>query len=57
MEFNVVIFQVLAEVSMKVTALWDVAPFSVVEIDRRFRSAYCSMRLSKVCQFLPDNTA
>jgi hypothetical protein len=27
--------------SMKVTVFWDVAPCSLVEIDRCFRSAYC----------------
>jgi hypothetical protein len=23
------------------TALWDIAPYSLVEVDRRFRGAYC----------------
>jgi hypothetical protein len=27
--------------SMKMAVLWDVAPRSLVEIDRRFRGAYC----------------
>jgi hypothetical protein len=26
---------------MKVTVFWDVAPCSLVKIDRRFRAAYC----------------
>jgi hypothetical protein len=26
---------------MKMTALWDTAPCSLVEVDRRFRDAYC----------------
>jgi hypothetical protein len=28
-------------VSMKMTAFWDVAPCDLVEIDQRFRGAYC----------------
>jgi hypothetical protein len=27
--------------SMKMTAFWDVAPCSILELDRRFRCAYC----------------
>jgi hypothetical protein len=34
-------FQVLTEASMKFTVFWDVAPCSHVEVDRRFRGAYC----------------
>jgi hypothetical protein len=34
-------FQVLTAESMKVTVSWDVALCSLVEIDRRFRGAYC----------------
>jgi hypothetical protein len=26
---------------MKMTVFWDVAPCSLVEVDRRFRGAYC----------------
>jgi hypothetical protein len=26
---------------MKINVFWDVAPHSLVEIDRRFRGAYC----------------
>jgi hypothetical protein len=48
---NTVIFQVLTVVLMKITAFWDIASCSLVEIDRRFRGAYC---LWKVGQFLPD---
>jgi hypothetical protein len=33
--------QVLTKKSMKVTVFWDAAPRSLVETDRRFRSAYC----------------
>jgi hypothetical protein len=36
-----VAFQVLAAVSMKMVVFWDVAPFSLVEIYRRFRGSYC----------------
>jgi len=28
-------------VSMKMTAFWDIAPRSLVEVDRRFRDAQC----------------
>jgi hypothetical protein len=34
-------FQVLMVASMKMTAFWDVAPCSLVEVDRRFRGVYC----------------
>jgi hypothetical protein len=34
-------FQVLTATSMKMTVFWDVVPCSVVEIDCRFRGAYC----------------
>jgi hypothetical protein len=34
-------FQVLTAASLKMTAFWDVAPCSVVEVGRRFRDAYC----------------
>jgi hypothetical protein len=34
-------FQVLAAASMKVTVFWDVAPRSLVEINRRFKGTYC----------------
>jgi hypothetical protein len=26
---------------MKMTAFWDIAPCSLVEVDRHFRGAYC----------------
>jgi hypothetical protein len=34
-------FQVLTAASMNMTVFWDVVPCSLVEIDRRFRGAYC----------------
>jgi hypothetical protein len=34
-------FYVLAAANVKITAFWDVAPCSVVEIGRRFKGAYC----------------
>jgi hypothetical protein len=37
----VVIFQVLAVTSMKITAFWDTAPCSLVEVNRCFRGEYC----------------
>jgi hypothetical protein len=36
-----VIFQVLTAASMKFRVFWDVAPCSHVDVDRRFRGAYC----------------
>jgi hypothetical protein len=34
-------FQVLTAASMKFRVIWDVVPCSHVEVDRRFRGAYC----------------
>jgi hypothetical protein len=34
-------FQVLTAASMKFRGFWDVAPCSHVEVNRRFRGAYC----------------
>jgi hypothetical protein len=34
-------FQVLTATSMKMTVFWDVVPYSLIEIYRRFRGAYC----------------
>jgi hypothetical protein len=39
--FDTVIFQILTAASMKMTVFWNVAPCSLVEIDRRFRDSYC----------------
>jgi hypothetical protein len=36
-----VTLQVLRAASMKVRAFWDIAPRSLVEVDQRFRGAYC----------------
>jgi hypothetical protein len=41
--FIVVTFQVFTTVSMKMTVFWDVAPCSLVKVERRFRGAYCSI--------------
>jgi hypothetical protein len=38
---SVLRFQVLTAASMKFRVFWDVAPCSHVEVDRRFRGAYC----------------
>jgi hypothetical protein len=35
------LFPVLSAASIKITAFWDTALCSLVEVDRRFRSAYC----------------
>jgi hypothetical protein len=50
----IVRFQVLMAASMNVIIFWDVAPYSLVEIYRRFRCTYC---LWNVGQFLSDYTA
>jgi hypothetical protein len=59
-------FQVPTAASMKITVFWDDAPCSLVEMDQRFRGAYCpyyhgddggSKHLWNVGQFLPDYTA
>jgi hypothetical protein len=34
-------FQVLRAGSMKMIAFWDIAPYSLVEVGRRFRGAFC----------------
>jgi hypothetical protein len=34
-------FQVLTVASTKMTAFWDIAPCSLVEVDRRFSVVYC----------------
>jgi hypothetical protein len=34
-------FQVLSGTSIKMTALWDMTPCSLVIVYRRFRGAYC----------------
>jgi hypothetical protein len=63
-------FQVLTVASLEMTVFWDVAPCSLIEIDRRFGRAYClhhedddsagdggSKHIWSVGQFLRDNTA
>jgi hypothetical protein len=54
---------------VKIAVFWDVAPYSLVEIYRRFRGVYClfhqgdddddggSKHLWNVGEFLPDYTA
>jgi hypothetical protein len=34
------LFQVLTAATIKMTAFWDLASSSLVEVDRRFRGAY-----------------
>jgi hypothetical protein len=34
-------FHVVMTASMKMTGLWDLAPCSIMEIGRHFKSAYC----------------
>jgi hypothetical protein len=38
-------FQALTAASMKMSASWDIAPCSLVEVYRRFRGAYCLLAL------------
>jgi hypothetical protein len=38
---HLVKFHILMATSMKIKAYWDVAPCSLVEVDRRFSSVYC----------------
>jgi hypothetical protein len=38
---NIMKFQVLTAASMKMAALWNVAPCSPMEVDRCFRGANC----------------
>jgi len=42
--FGVVRFQAVMAVSMKMTALWDMASFSLMEVCPHFRGAYCLHR-------------
>jgi hypothetical protein len=37
-------FQVLKAASVKMLAFWDIAPCSLVIVDRRFKGAYCLRR-------------
>jgi hypothetical protein len=37
----VVRFQVFTAATMNITALWDIAPHSLIEVNRRFIGAYC----------------
>jgi hypothetical protein len=57
---TVVRYQVLTAAGMKSTALWDIAPCSLVEVDRRFgdfdKSPWCSTHLWNV-GLLRDYTA
>jgi hypothetical protein len=35
------IFQDLAAASVKISVFWDVAPYSLIDNNRRFRGSYC----------------
>jgi hypothetical protein len=48
-------FQVLTAASMKRRVLWDVAPCSLVGVDRRLRGAYCLHRQGHELIHLPDD--
>jgi hypothetical protein len=43
-------FQVLTAASMKMTVFWGIAPCIIVEIDRRFRCAYCFHNIALVME-------
>jgi hypothetical protein len=47
--------QVLTASSMKITAFWDVAPCSLVRVDRRFGGAYCLHHEGDECPDRPDD--
>jgi hypothetical protein len=45
--------QVFTVASMKMTAFWDIGPYSLVEVDLHFRGAYCLHHEGKVtCSWL-----
>jgi hypothetical protein len=56
--------QVLTAATMKIIVFWDIGPWGLVEIDRRFRSAYClphqgdiyNKHLWNIYEFLPEYT-
>jgi hypothetical protein len=50
-------FQVLTGASMKMNVSWDIAPCSPVEIDGRFRGAYCLNRQVDVSYTGEDSVA
>jgi hypothetical protein len=41
-------FQVCTAERMKITAFWDVAPCSLVDVDRRFRAL--TMEAKRICE-------
>jgi hypothetical protein len=57
-------FQVLTLASMKMAVFWDVATCNLVEIDRRFRDAYClhyqgagiAVSTSETCMYFYQTT-
>jgi hypothetical protein len=40
---GLVTFHVLKTARVKITAFWDIAPCSLIEVDRHFRGMYCSI--------------
>jgi hypothetical protein len=69
-QFQKLRFQVLTAASMKMAVSWDVVPYSLVEVYRRFRGDCClhhqgthrphkgdSKHLYNVCKLIPDYTA
>jgi hypothetical protein len=49
------ICRVLTAASVKMTAVWDIASCSLVEVDRRFRGTYCLHRQGDDCVDSPDD--
>jgi hypothetical protein len=41
--------QVLMVASMKMIAFWDIVPCSFIEVDQRFRGAYCLHHQGNKC--------
>jgi hypothetical protein len=54
--FVTVRFQVLTVANIKMTVFWEVAPCSLIEIERRFRGAYCLHRQGDVSSQLVNSS-
>jgi hypothetical protein len=48
------ILQVLTATSLKITVFWNIAPCSLINVDRRVSRAYCLHRQGCECQH-PDD--
>jgi hypothetical protein len=54
-----VTFQILKAATMKMIAFWDIASFSLVEVDRRFRGALMmeAVRTSETSVYFNQTTS